>query len=285
MSRIFKKIILIIVGVLFIIYLNPNSKENETSNIKEEITNNSKGNKISSTIKKEEITHNLKGNRNKISNTIKTEENKNIVGTLKMGEDHMKNSFTQIKITKDIYNRIYGKSYKENCPLPLEDLRYLRLLYYGFDGKIHVGEMIVNKSIAKDTVSVFQELYEAKYPIESIRLVDDYDGDDERSMSANNSSAFNFRYIDGTKTYSNHGKGLAIDINPLYNPYVRTRNGSMEVLPAKGEKYANRHLNHKYYIKKDDICYKIFTKYGFTWGGEWTNSKDYQHFEKVSEER
>lgn len=251
------------------------NKENEQENTleREEKTDKERpGNYQNSDLEKELLINKNKENQDSAAPAMDV--------TRELGEGNMDEYFTQIKITDDIYSRIYKKSYKENCPLPLEDLRYLKLLYYGFDNEVHVGEMIVNKSIAGDVVQIFRELYEVKYQIEKIQLVDDYNADDNESMAANNTSAFNFRYIDGTTTYSNHAKGLALDINPLYNPYVRTRNGVREVLPVSGEEYADRSLENRYYIKKDDLCYQIFTKYGFTWGGEWEKSKDYQHFER-----
>lgn len=184
------------------------------------------------------------------------------------------------KINDDLKLRINGKSYKENCDVPYENLRYIRVLHKNFEDKTQIGEMIVNKSVAEDVVDIFKELYDANYPIERMVLVDEYDADDNASMEANNSSAFNFRFIDGTTKRSSHSDGLAIDINPLYNPYVRTIDGKQNVLPTNGVEYADRSLDNPYYIRKDDVCYKAFTKRGFSWGGEWKNSKDYQHFQK-----
>lgn len=184
------------------------------------------------------------------------------------------------KINDDLKLRINGKSYKENCDVPYENLRYIRVLHKNFEDKTQIGEMIVNKSVAEDVVDIFKELYDANYPIERMVLVDEYDADDNASMEANNSSAFNFRFIDGTNKRSSHSDGLAIDINPLYNPYVRTIDGKQNVLPTNGVEYADRSLDNPYYIRKDDVCYKAFTKRGFSWGGEWKNSKDYQHFQK-----
>ena len=203
-----------------------------------------------------------------------------IIDTSNTGEHFMEDYFVHYEILAKTYDRINGISYKTDCPVSIEELRYLTILYYGFDKETHIGEMIVNKSIAKEVIQIFKELYEAKYPIEKVQLVDEYNGDDILSMTANNTSSFNFRYIEGTTKYSNHSRGLAIDINPLYNPYVRYKDGVRKVLPVSGEEYADRNLDLEYYIQKDDICYEIFTKYGFTWGGDWKNSKDYQHFEK-----
>ena len=184
-------------------------------------------------------------------------------------------------ITQEIKDRINGKSYGEDCTVPYEDLRYVKVLHWGFDGQPHEGELIVNKAIAEDIVEIFKELYEHKYPIEKMVLVDEYDADDNASMTDNNTSAFNFRPVpDGSGRLSNHSYGLAIDINPLYNPYVTTIDGKKVVLPENGSEYADRSLDCPYYIRKDDICYKAFTGRGFTWGGDWKNTKDYQHFQK-----
>ena len=182
-------------------------------------------------------------------------------------------------IQDTVFNRIYGKSYQENCSISLDSLRYVTLSHYGFDGTIHTGELIMNSAIVDQTLAIFKELFEAKYPIEKMILVDEYEADDIRSMEDNNSSCFNYRMIDGTMKLSNHSMGLAIDINPLYNPYVRILDGKVKILPGNGTLYANRDRNCPYFIRKNDICYKSFLKHGFTWGGDWTDSKDYQHFE------
>ena len=184
-------------------------------------------------------------------------------------------------IDDTIFQRINLKSYKPNYTISLDELRYISLSHYGFDGKVHMGELIVNCTIVQQTLSVFQELFGANYPIEKIRLVDEYDADDICSMTDNNSSCFNYRTIEGTSKLSNHSKGLAIDINPLYNPYVRMIDGTVSILPENGTPYADRLSNCPYFIHKNDICYNAFIKHGFSWGGEWESSKDYQHFELV----
>lgn len=187
-------------------------------------------------------------------------------------------------ISEDIKDRINGKSYGEDCTISYEDLRYIKLLHWGFDDRPHEGELIVNKAIAEDIADIFRELYQHKYPIEKMLLIDEYGADDNASMTANNSSAFNYRVIDnGSGRLSNHSYGLAIDINPLYNPYVRTIDGKLVVSPEESDEYTDRSVDNPYYIIKDDICYKAFTARGFSWGGDWINSKDYQHFEKKTE--
>lgn len=183
------------------------------------------------------------------------------------------------KITDKIWKRIKGKSYKDNCIVPLEDLRYIHILHKDIDGVTHEGEMICHAYIANNLIEIFRELYRAEYPIEKVRLVDEYDADDERSMEDNNSSCFNFRYIARTTKISKHGLGLAVDINALYNPYIKETGKKRVLEPVTAEAYIDRSKNFKYKINKGDLCYKLFIKYGFEWGGDWRSVKDYQHFE------
>lgn len=184
------------------------------------------------------------------------------------------------EITDDIFARMQGKSYKEDCTVPREDLRYVHVRHMGFDGEAKDGELVVNKAIADDVLAIFEELYKADYPIEKVRLVDEYDADDEASMSDNNSSAFNFRFISHTTRISKHGLGMAVDINTRYNPYVKTVDGKLSIEPANGADYVDRSKDFPYKIDHEDLCYKLFKEHGFTWGGDWTHSKDYQHFER-----
>ena len=177
------------------------------------------------------------------------------------------------EISDELFSEMQGKSYKADCTVPREDLRYLHVLHMGFDGQTKEGELVVNKAIAEDVLAIFRQLYEAEYPIEKVRLVDEYDADDEASLSDNNSSAFNFRVISHTTKISKHGLGMAVDINTLYNPYVKTVNGKLSIEPANAEAYVDRSGNFPHKIDHDDLCYKLFTRYGFTWGGDWTHSR------------
>ncbi len=182
-------------------------------------------------------------------------------------------------IPDSIFQRMQGRSYKADCTVPRSELRYLRLSYVDAKGQTRQGEMVCNRQIASDLVDIFRQLWKAGYRIERMQLIDDYDADDQRSMEANNTSCFNFRTISGTHTISKHGRGLAVDVNPLYNPYVR--NGRVE--PTGGRKWAfnrERRKDIPYKIDTADLCYKLFLQHGFQWGGSWRNSKDYQHFEK-----
>lgn len=187
--------------------------------------------------------------------------------------------FSATAIPDSIWALMQGKSVPKNCTVGRNELRYLRVMHIGKDGKAHRGELICNKAIAQDLLDIFRELYKAKYPIERISLVDNYNADDNRSMEANNTSCFNFRTVPGTTTLSKHSRGMAIDINPLYNPFVR-KSG---VEPLSGKKYAYNRESRKdipMKIDRSDLCYKLFIKHGFRWGGAWKSSKDYQHFEK-----
>ncbi len=184
------------------------------------------------------------------------------------------------EIDDTIMARIYGKSYPKDYAIDKNALRYLRVKHVGFDGFDHSGEIIVNAAIAEDVLDIFKELYDIGYRIEKIRLIDEYDADDEKSMEDNNSSAFNYRFIAESEVLSNHALGLAIDINTLYNPYVYTRkDGSLFLQPVNSSEYVDRNSDNPYFIKKGDACYNIFIKHGFTWGGDWNTKKDYQHFE------
>ena len=193
------------------------------------------------------------------------------------------NDFFYTEITDSILSRISGKSYpadSTDCKVNLSDLRYCHVLYYGFDNLDHEGELIVNKAIADDILEIFKGLYEKKYEIEKMILIDEYGANDELSMRDNNSSAFNYRVISGSSTLSNHSYGLAIDINPLYNPYVVPKSdGSTEVQPATAVDYVDRYQSNRHFIRKYDACYNLFIDHGFTWGGDWNTKKDYQHFE------
>lgn len=192
------------------------------------------------------------------------------------------NGFSYGKVPKAVREKVNGISYRPNPDISFQDLRYVKVKYHGYDGKIKDGQLLVHKSIAKDTVEIFQELFTMQYPIESIQLIDDYGADDTKSMEANNTSAFNYRIVAGTRHLSNHAYGKAIDINPRVNPFVK-RNS---ITPENGKVYAQRDVKkckgkYKYnMIHRNDRVYRLFRKHGFKWGGDWITYKDYQHFEK-----
>ena len=184
--------------------------------------------------------------------------------------------FEASPIPPEVEARMRGVSYPENAEIKLDDLRYLKLSYVDFDGCPQVGEMVCNKAVAEDLVGIFRALYEARYPIRSIRLIDDFGGDDDASMRADNTSCFNYRKKVGVRELSKHALGLAVDVNPFENPYVRPS----RVRPAEAKAFADRTKDFPHKIDKNDLCYKLFRAHGFSWGGTWRSVQDYQHFEK-----
>jgi len=202
--------------------------------------------------------------------------------TVDGGRVQLAEGFYYIELTDEIKARITGLSYPKddsNIAINYDDLRYIHLLYFDFDGAEHEGELIVNTRLADEVMEIFYELYQAKYPFTSINLVDSYGqaADDELSMQANNTSAFNYRRVAGTSKLSLHSFGAAIDINPLLNPYIKA-DGSF--YPANSEEYCERSRVFPGKIDHDDLAYKLFTAAGWDWGGDWTSAKDYQHFDK-----
>ena len=193
------------------------------------------------------------------------------------------NPFKISPITKQIEQRMLeGNSFKKGCPVPLEDLKYLSIKHLGFDGKDKIGELIVHKSIAENTLKIFDELYAIKYPIYKMKLVSDYKADDWVSIEDNNTSAFNCRAITGKKNkWSKHAYGKAIDINPIENPYISKKGhiSHENSLKYKTRKHEKETLKDKAVLLKNDKAVKIFENYGWKWGGDWITIKDYQHFE------
>lgn len=189
--------------------------------------------------------------------------------------------FTSVEMPDSIWTKMQGCSYPQGCEVPRSDLRYLELSYVNFEGHEHVGQMVCNRHIADDLLYIFRRLYEARYPIASMRLIDDYGADDARSMAANNTSCFCYRRVAGSTALSKHSRGMAVDVNPLYNPCVYVRSG--RVLPPEGKAYAHGRDRRKDIpgkIDVTDLCYRLFVSRGFRWGGAWRSLKDYQHFEK-----
>ncbi len=169
----------------------------------------------------------------------------------------------------------------DDIAISYDQLRHLNILYYDFNGEVQIGELICNESIADDLLEIFYELYLNQYPIEKVRLIEEYNGDDTLSMLDNNTSSFNYRLVDGTANLSKHALGLAIDINPFYNPYVVYRkDGTTYISPEGSEIYTDRSQDFPHKIDENDLCYQLFTEHGFTWGGAWNTMKDYQHFQK-----
>lgn len=175
-----------------------------------------------------------------------------------------------------------GENAVTNPAITFEELRYVHIYHYNFDGEIIEGELVCNEYIAQDLVEIFYELYRNEYRIEKVLLIDEYDGDDDASMTDNNSSCFNYRVVSGSSSLSKHALGLAIDINPLYNPYITyNKDGTENVAPEAAAVYADRSAGFPYKIDENDLCCKLFIQHGFIWGGNWNSVKDYQHFQKT----
>ncbi len=197
-----------------------------------------------------------------------------------------KEGFYYQPLDDTIITRITGCSYPvlengEEIEISYEDLSYVVVEYVGFDSESHTGEIICNNAIAQDLVEIFYELYQNDYQIEEISLIETYEGNDLLSCRANNTSCFNYRQVVGSNSLSKHALGLAIDINPLYNPYITyNSDGTTNIYPENAADYVDRSKSFPYKIDEQDLCYKLFTEHGFTWGGNWNSSKDYQHFQK-----
>ena len=166
-----------------------------------------------------------------------------------------------------------------------KDIVTIQVQYVDPEGKEQTGVLECNVAIEQDLKEIFAELFRQRYPIEKIRPASEYNFDDERSMTDNNTSCYCYRKVKGQQNLSKHATGMAIDINPLYNPCLHVRTGMVE--PRAGTKYArnrerwarDRSLRVRV-IDRRDLCYRLFREHGFKWGGDWKSKKDYQHFEK-----
>ena len=167
-----------------------------------------------------------------------------------------------------------GSSWRPGCPVHLRDLRVLHLSYHRFDGKVRVGRLIVHADVAREMVDVFRTLYRARFPIRRLVPVDAYGASDFRSIEADNTSAFNCRYVEGTTRWSEHAYGRAIDVNPIENPYV---SGGRTSHPASVQ-YLDRSRRRPGMAYEGGVLVRAFDAIGWGWGGRWTSVKDYQHF-------
>ena len=185
--------------------------------------------------------------------------------------------FVASDIGDDVFKRIEGVSWKPGCPAEIEDLRLLTITHVDFEGRSRTGELICHKNAAGDLLDIFRELYEMGFPIDKIKLIDEYGADDLLSMEDNNTSAFNYRTVSGTANLSRHAYGLAVDINPVQNPY--TEDGGEYVSPESGRAYLNRSDARPGMITRGDAVYNAFVSRGWFWGGDWKYQIDYQHFQ------
>ena len=165
-------------------------------------------------------------------------------------------------------------SYRPGCPVRPAQLRRLDVSYWDFAGRRRIGSIVVRSTAARGVLSVFRKLYAARFPIRRLRTVEAYKGSDDASMAADNTSGFNCRFVSGTRRWSQHALGLAIDINPVENPYVH--GGLVE--PPAGRRYLDRSRRRPGMIVEGDLVVRAFASIGWSWGGRWTSSKDYQHF-------
>ena len=167
-----------------------------------------------------------------------------------------------------------GVSWRPGCPVPLRDLRLLALTHWGFDGQVRTGRLIVHEDFARDVVGVFRKLYAARFPIRRMVPVDAYDASDFRSIEADNTSAFNCRFVEGTRRWSEHAYGRAIDVNPIENPYVSGGRTSHRA----SKPYVDRSRRRPGMAYEGGALVRAFDAIGWGWGGRWTSVSDYQHF-------
>ncbi|WP_454792229.1 M15 family metallopeptidase [Mycolicibacterium lutetiense] len=170
-----------------------------------------------------------------------------------------------------------GATWRPGCPVPPADLRRITLSYIGFDGRSHRGELVVHRDLVSDVIEIFGDLYSARFPIEKMRTVNDYPrADDEASMEDNNTSAFNCRSL-ANGAWSLHAYGRAVDVNPLFNPYI---SASGELQPITARAYLDRTRTDPGMIRDGDVVTRTFSERGWQWGGRWRDPIDYQHFER-----
>jgi hypothetical protein len=165
-------------------------------------------------------------------------------------------------------------SWHPGCPVGLDDLRLLTLSFWGFDRRPHSGRLVVHEDVARGVVSVFRTLYDARFPIRRMRLVDAYGSDDFRSIEADNTSAFNCRRATGSSSWSEHAYGRAIDLDPIENPYVSDGRTSHRA----SRRYLDRSGRLPGMVHDGDVVVRAFAAIGWGWGGRWGDPADYQHF-------
>jgi poly-gamma-glutamate synthesis protein (capsule biosynthesis protein) len=178
-------------------------------------------------------------------------------------------------VPDEVRARITGTSWRPDdprCPA-LDALAYLTLDHLTFDGGTARGELLVARPLASRALDLFRRLYQLGFPIQQMKLVDDFDASDDASMSADNASAFNFRVVAGTQLLSQHALGRAIDINPVENPWRRPD----RILPPEGEAYADRTNIRPGMIVRPGPIVAVFDELGWEWGGDWRHAWDDHH--------
>jgi hypothetical protein len=184
--------------------------------------------------------------------------------------------FVHSRIGTALRERMTGISWRPGCPVPLSNLRVLRVSYRDFDHRAQTGRLVVHKDVARPILKVMRRLYEEGFPIRRIRLIDNYGGSDFRSIEDDNTSAFNCRFATGSSRWSEHAYGRAIDVNPIENPYVSGGRTSH----AASVPYLNRSWIRPGMASEDGNLVRAFRSIGWHWGGNWTGIKDYQHFSR-----
>jgi hypothetical protein len=172
-----------------------------------------------------------------------------------------------------------GASWRPGCPVGPEQLRVVRVSFVGFDGRARTGALVVNRSVTNDVQVAFRRLYAARFPIRRMEPVSAFGGSDDRSMAADNTSAFNCRYAvaPGPKRWSVHAYGEAIDVNTVENPYLE----GGRVLPPAGRAFTDRGRIRRGMAVAGGSLVRAFASVGWLWGGRWTASPDWQHFSKT----
>jgi len=207
-----------------------------------------------------------------LTSILFAQESAQNIGYIPASEQSSKSEFTIIDSEYTLEEALRGITIPSSVK---EELELVTVSYYGFDGLLHRGQIIVNKKVADDIVEIFNVIIATKFPVEKVVPMVKYNWSDEKSMRDNNTSSFNYRFLSGSKILSMHASGLAIDINPKQNPYVK--NGSSS---PTGSEYQ---LDANGTICPDSEIVKVFKERGWSWGGDWKSLKDYQHFQKTLE--
>jgi hypothetical protein len=184
-------------------------------------------------------------------------------------------SFSVAPVSRALAARMTGVSWRPGCPVSLHDLRVVTAAYRGFDGRTSTGRIIVHRDVARDVLTVFRRLYTERFAIRRMVPIDAYDGSDFRSIEADNTSAFNCRFVDGTTRWSEHAYGRAIDLNPIENPYV-TSSGTTSHRASRP--YLRRTPYRPGMAVEGGTVVRAFEAVGWSWGGRWSGARDYQHF-------
>jgi hypothetical protein len=202
-----------------------------------------------------------------------------LISTASAGAAPPEFTFRASKLSSSVRARVVGNSWRRDCPVGLDGLRYARVRHWGFDGRVHTGELIVNADAVSAIRRAFGTLFAKRFPIRRMHLVDDYGADDFRSIEADNTSAFNCRPATGSSRWSEHAYGRAIDVNPIENPYVYANRTTSH---RASRPYLDRSRVRRGMAAPGGVLVRAFASAGWGWGGTWPYPKDYQHFSATS---